>query len=91
MFVNIPATKPLALLHLLSSTLFLLKSDVLIMEVIPKYKRYTDTIKLLRTRGDAMQNAVPKGEGGMLAILGSSVEMIEKILKDNQNNLRKSK
>jgi len=51
------------------------------------YLSFSDTIKLLRTRGDAMQNAVPKGEGGMLAILGSSVEMIEKILKDNQNNL----
>ena len=45
------------------------------------YLSFSDTIKLLRTRGDAMQNAVPKGEGGMLAILGSSVEMIEKILK----------
>ena len=32
-----------------------------------------------------MQNAVPKGEGGMLAVLGSTVEIIEKILKDNQN------
>ena len=32
-----------------------------------------------------MQNAVPKGEGGMLAVLGSSVEVIEKILKENQN------
>ena len=27
-----------------------------------------------------MQNAVPKGEGGMLAVLGSTVEKIEKIL-----------
>ena len=51
------------------------------------YLSFSETIKLLRTRGDAMQNAVPKGEGGMLAILGSSVERIEKILKDNQNNL----
>ena len=31
-----------------------------------------------------MQNAVPKGEGGMLAVLGSKVEIIEKILKDNK-------
>jgi [acyl-carrier-protein] S-malonyltransferase len=38
-------------------------------------------LKLLRARGDAMQNAVPKGEGGMLAVLGSTVEQIEKILK----------
>ena len=33
-----------------------------------------------------MQNSVPKGEGGMLAVLGSKIEEVEKILKDNQNN-----
>ena len=50
------------------------------------YLGFSDTIKLLRARGDAMQNAVPKGKGGMIAVLGSNVEAIEKILKDNQNN-----
>ena len=50
------------------------------------YLNFSDTIKLLRIRGDAMQNAVPKGEGGMLAGLGSTVEIIEDILKENQNN-----
>tara|TARA_Y100000992_G_C21233949_1_gene476960 strand:- start:352 stop:1278 length:927 start_codon:yes stop_codon:yes gene_type:complete len=50
------------------------------------YLNFSDTIKILRIRGDAMQNAVPKGEGGMLAVLGSNIEKIEKILKDNQNN-----
>ena len=35
-----------------------------------------------------MQNSVPKGEGGMLAILGSSIEDIEKILKDNEKNFK---
>jgi [acyl-carrier-protein] S-malonyltransferase len=49
------------------------------------YLSFSNTIKLLRIRGDAMQNAVPKGVGGMLAILGSSVEVIEKILKENKN------
>ena len=49
------------------------------------YLSFAETIKLLRIRGDAMQNAVPKGEGGMLAVLGSTVEKIEKILKDNEN------
>ena len=34
-----------------------------------------------------MQNSVPKGEGGMVAVLGSTVEIIEKILKDNEQNL----
>ena len=33
-----------------------------------------------------MQNSVPKGEGGMIAVLGSSVENIEKILKANKDN-----
>ena len=50
------------------------------------YLDFSETIKLLRIRGDAMQNAVPKGEGGMLAVLGSTVEIIEKILYENQKN-----
>ena len=33
-----------------------------------------------------MQNSVPKGEGGMTAVLGSTVEDIESILKNNQND-----
>jgi [acyl-carrier-protein] S-malonyltransferase len=51
------------------------------------YLNFSDTIKILRIRGDAMQNSVPKGEGGMVAVLGSKVEIIEKILKDNEQNL----
>ena len=51
------------------------------------YLSFSDTIKLLRVRGDAMQNAVPKGEGSMLAVLGSSVEIIDQILKENEQNL----
>ncbi|MBD1135110.1 ACP S-malonyltransferase [Pelagibacterales bacterium SAG-MED47] len=47
---------------------------------------FSDTIKLLRIRGRAMQNSVPKGEGGMLAILGSTIEIVEKILKENIND-----
>ena len=34
-----------------------------------------------------MQNSVPEGEGGMVAILGSKVEIIEKFLQENRNNL----
>ena len=49
------------------------------------YLNFSDTLKILRIRGDAMQNSVPKGEGGMVAILGSTVEIIEKILKDNES------
>ena len=50
------------------------------------YLSFSETLKLLRIRGDAMQNAVPKGEGGMLAVLSSTVEKIEKILSENQKN-----
>ena len=50
------------------------------------YLSFSDTIKLLKIRGEAMQNAVPRGEGGMLAVLGSKVEIIEDLLNDNKNN-----
>jgi len=50
------------------------------------YLNFSETIKILRVRGYAMQNSMPKGEGGMLAVLGSKIEEVEKILKDNQNN-----
>jgi len=49
------------------------------------YLSFSNTIKLLRVRGDAMQNAVPRGKGGMLAVLGSTIEVVENILKENQN------
>ncbi len=48
------------------------------------YLDFSNTLKILRARGDAMQNSVPKGEGGMLAVLGSTVETIEKILEKNK-------
>ncbi len=51
------------------------------------YLDFKETIKILRVRGDAMQNSVPKGEGGMVAILGTTVDNIEKILNENQNKL----
>ena len=51
------------------------------------YLNFSDTLKILRIRGDAMQNSVPKGEGGMVAVLGSTVEIVEKILKDNEKSL----
>ena len=35
-----------------------------------------------------MQNSVPKGQGGMVAVLGSTVEVIEKILKDNEQKFK---
>jgi len=50
------------------------------------YLSFSDTLKILRIRGDAMQNSVPKGQGGMVAVLGSTVEVIERMLKDNEQN-----
>ena len=43
------------------------------------YLDFSDTLKILRIRGDAMQNSVPLGVGGMLAILGSSIDEIENV------------
>ncbi len=49
---------------------------------------FSDTLKILRIRGDAMQNSVPKGQGGMVAALGSTVDVIEKILREHKENLK---
>ena len=52
------------------------------------YLDFSDTLKILRIRGDAMQNSVPKGQGGMVAVLGSTVDVIEKILTEHKENLK---
>ena len=46
---------------------------------------FDQTINLLKHGGLAMQNAVPKGEGSMIAILGINIEEINKILDENKN------
>jgi len=38
-----------------------------------------DTARLLRLRGDAMQRAVPLGEGGMAAILGLEIDAVREL------------
>ncbi len=38
-----------------------------------------DTAKLLRLRGEAMQDAVPQGQGAMLALLGAEVDAAGKL------------
>ena len=48
------------------------------------YLDFSETLKILRIRGEAMQNSVPKGQGGMVAVLGSKIDVIEKILADNK-------
>ena len=49
------------------------------------FLNFEDTLRILRIRGKAMQSAVPKGEGGMIAVLGSKIEFIEKLLEENSN------
>ena len=49
---------------------------------------FRDTIKILKIRGRAMQNAVPKNEGGMIAILGEEINKIEKILNSKRNDFK---
>ena len=46
---------------------------------------FSDTLKILKIRGKAMQSSVPKGEGSMIAVLGSKINTIEKIIEDNKN------
>ena len=47
--------------------------------------QFSDTLKILKVRGKAMQNSVSKGIGGMVAILGSEIEIIENFLNQNIN------
>jgi len=49
---------------------------------------FSESLRLLRIRGKSMQEAVPKGEGGMVAILGSTPDTIEKIIVENSNNYK---
>ena len=49
---------------------------------------FEDCIKLLKLRGKSMQSAVPKGEGGMLAVLGSEIEVINNLLKENESKYK---
>ena len=41
-----------------------------------------DTARLLKTRGRAMQSAVPVGEGGMVALIGAEIDQAEAVAKE---------
>ena len=45
---------------------------------------FSETLKILKIRGKSMQSAVPKGEGGMVAVLGSKIENLENIINENK-------
>ena len=46
---------------------------------------FSDTLKILKIRGRAMQSSVSNGEGGMLAVLGSEIRIIENIIEENKS------
>lgn len=43
---------------------------------------FADAVRITRTRGRAMQTAVPKGEGGMAAVLGLAQDQVEAICRE---------
>ena len=45
---------------------------------------FAETLKILKIRGKSMQTAVPKGEGSMVAVLGSDINHIENIINENK-------
>ena len=47
------------------------------------FLNFDETLAILKKRGQAMQSSVPKGEGGMIAVLGSKIEFIENLLEEN--------
>ena len=49
---------------------------------------FQSAIKLLNQRGKAMQTAVPKGTGGMLAVLGAEINEIYNLLEENKNDFK---
>jgi len=46
---------------------------------------FSDTLKILKIRGRAMQSTVQKGLGGMVAVLGSEIGIIENIIEKNKS------
>ncbi len=49
---------------------------------------FEQTLRLLQIRGNAMQTAVPKGQGGMLAVLGTEIEKIREILMSSKDKFK---
>ena len=53
--------------------------------VCAKSLNFPDAIYLLQQRGIAMQEAVPVGQGNMIAILGSKIDLIKDLLSSLKN------
>ncbi len=52
------------------------------------YIKFSDTLKILKIRGEAMQNSVPEGIGGMIAILGTTIKKIEDLILENKEDFK---
>ena len=50
------------------------------------YIKFSHTLKILKIRGEAMQNAVPRGIGGMIAVLGTTIKKIEDLISKNKED-----
>ena len=48
--------------------------------------KFSEGLKILKIRGKSMQNSVPVGEGGMIAVIGAKIEELDKIILENTNN-----
>ena len=55
----------------------------------PARSRIGDAARLLRLRGQAMQDAVPAGEGAMAAILGADVPTVEAVVRRGRGRGRR--
>ena len=49
---------------------------------------FESTLKLLHERGKSMQTSVPKGTGGMLAVLGADIKEISNLLNENKKKYK---
>ena len=45
--------------------------------------KFTDSVRLLKIRSKAMQESMPLGTGGMIALLGCSKELINKVMDES--------
>ena len=45
--------------------------------------KFEDALYLLHQRGKAMQNAVPVGQGSMIAVLGAKLDVLKELIKSN--------
>jgi [acyl-carrier-protein] S-malonyltransferase len=49
---------------------------------------FSETLKILKIRAKAMQSSVPNGVGGMIAILGSEIQVIENFISENKTKYK---